>query len=569
MALASMTYAPGIVVPHSAKGLEPSGADMVGALVLAALLGMPMLYATGSAIRAGLDLTAWQAMLAAPQTLRALGLSLWTGVVSSLLAVALSAWIMSRSFPSRWPSLMRLLGPMLAVPHAAFGIGLVFLLSPSGWLLRAVSPWASGFTDPPPWATTQDPWGLGLMLVLVAKEVPFLLWAAAAHLQRADVALRLARERDTARTMGYASDVAWWRVVWPQLWPRLTWPMLAVLVYSMTVVDVALVAGPAAPPTLAVQAWSWLRDADPATNQQGAAAAWLLAMALSAVAFVLWSLPRWHGWRARRSSGLRGAIAPPKASSAAMWALRGLLALYLVVMLALALGSVSGVWPFPRLLPQTLTWGAWRSVWDSASTVGTTLTLALASALAALLWSVAWLETAPSRWDPWLRQVVYLPLIFPSVLWVVGIHAVTLHWNIDTRWIGLWLAHSLACVPYVLITLGPAYGGFDPRFRQLSASLGHGRTVFLLRVKWPLLRVALWSSLAVGFAVSVAQYLPTLFIGGGRYATVTTEAVTLAAGAQRSLTSAYAWLQWCLPVLAFGIAAWAGQPRRFRRSGQA
>ena len=565
MALAGMTHAPGSARTRSAKGLTPSRADMGWALVLAALLGVPVLYATGSAIRAGLDLYAWQSMLAAPQTLRALGLSLWTGIVSSLLAVALSAWIMSRSFPSRWPGLVRLLGPMLAVPHAAFGIGLVFLLSPSGWLLRAVSPWASGFNDPPPWATTQDPWGLGLILVLVAKEVPFLLWAAAAHLQRADVALRLARECALARTMGYAPDKAWWRVVWPQLWPRLTWPMLAVLAYSMTVVDVALVAGPAAPPTLAVQAWSWLRDADPATNRQGAAAAWLLAMALSAVALLLWCLPRWQGWRARRTSGLRGAMASPNASTAAMCALRGLLALYLVVMLALALGSVSGVWPFPRLLPQTYTWGAWLSVWGSASTVGTTLSLAFASALTALLWSVAWLETAPARWDTWLRRVVYLPLILPSVLWVVGIHAVALHWDIDTRWSGLWLAHSLACVPYALITLGPAYGGFDPRLRQVSASLGHGRTVFLLRVKWPLLRAALWSSLAVGFAVSVAQYLPTLFIGGGRYATVTTEAVTLAAGAQRSLTSAYAWLQWCLPVLAFGLAAWAGQPRRFRR----
>ncbi len=560
-----MTATSDSVANPPTKGPTPSRPDLAWALVLAALLGVPMLYATGSAIRAGLDRAAWQAMLAAPQTLHALGLSLWTGIVSSLLAVALSAWIMSRSFPARWPRLVGLLGPMLAVPHAAFGIGLVFLLSPSGWLLRAVSPWASGFNDPPPWATTQDAWGLGLILVLVAKEVPFLLWAAAAHLQRADVALRLERERDMARTMGYAPDKAWWRVVWPQLWPRLTWPMLAVLAYSMTVVDVALVAGPAAPPTLAVQAWSWLRDADAATNRQGAAAAWLLALALWAVAALLWSLTRWPGWRAGRTSGVRGTLASSRRNTAATRALHALLALYLLVMLALALGSVSGVWPFPRLLPQTFTWGAWISVWHSASTVGTTLTLALASTLTALLWSVAWLETAPPRWDHGLRQVIYLPLILPSVLWVVGIHAATLQWNIDTRWSGLWLAHSLACVPYVLITLAPAYRGFDPRFRQLSASLGHGRAVFLLRVKWPLLRAALWSSLAVGFAVSVAQYLPTLFIGGGRYATVTTEAVTLAAGAQRSLTSAYAWLQWCLPVLAFGLAGWAGQPRRFGR----
>ena len=35
-------------------------------------------------------------------------------------------------------------------------------------------------------------------------------------------------------------------------------------------------------------------------------------------------------------------------------------------------------------------------------------------------------------------------------------------------------------------------------------------------------------ALAVGFAVSVAQYLPTLFAGGGRFSTLTTEALSLA-----------------------------------------
>jgi putative thiamine transport system permease protein len=119
-------------------------------------------------------------------------------------------------------------------------------------------------------------------------------------------------------------------------------------------------------------------------------------------------------------------------------------------------------------------------------------------------------------------------------------------------------------VPYVLISLSPAYSGFDPRYRFISATLGRSHVAFLWKVKWPLLRASLASALAVGFAVSVAQYLPTLFIGAGRFASVTTEAVTLASGAQRSLTSAYAWLQWLLPVLGFSLAAWAGRSRRFR-----
>ena len=533
-------------------------------LGLITLLGLPLVFAGAAAVLAALDWAAWRAMAAAPQTWNALVLSIWTGLASTGLSIGLAAWLLSRGFPGPlWARMVRQLGPMLAVPHAAFAIGLAFLLAPSGWLLRIVSPWASGFTDPPPWTTTQDPWGLGLIAVLVAKEVPFLLWAAASHLQRAEVAQGLVRELQVARSLGYAARKAWWCVLWPQLWPRLRWPMLAVLAYGLTVVDAALVIGPVAPPTLAVLAWGWLLDADLATNTQGAAAAWLLALCLAVLAAAGWKCASLPTWRQRLVSGRRGNLRAAPARPTAAMGMALLTGLYLCVMLALAAGSVAGVWRFPALLPQTFTWAAWASVAGSASTVGTTLTLALASSLTALLWAVAWLETAPREWDAWLRRLIYLPLVLPSVLWVVGIHAITLRWGMDARWSGLWLAHSLACVPYVLISLSPAYVGFDPRYRFVVASLGHGRAAFLLRVKWPLLRAALASALAVGFAVSVAQYLPTLFVGAGRFATVTTEAVTLASGAQRSLTSAYAWLQWLLPVIGFALAAWAGRPRRF------
>jgi len=533
-------------------------------LALILLLGLPLVFAGGAAVLAALDMHAWYALAADPRTWRALGLSLWTGLASTALSVALAAWLLSRSFPGPlWSRLLRLLGPMLAVPHAAFGIGLVFLLAPSGWLLRLLSPWATGFTDPPAWATTQDPWGLGLIAALVAKEVPFLLWAAAAHLRRAEVAQQLGLELQVARSMGYASRRAWWRVVWPQLWPRLRLPVLAVLAYGLTVVDVALVIGPGAPPTLAVLAWDWLLDAEPAMNTQGAAAAWLLAACLALAAGLGWRLVRLPGWRRRLLSGRRGAARATPLGLAGSVGLGLLVGLYACVMMALAVGSVAGVWQFPALLPQTLTLAAWASVRDSATTVGTTLSLALASSVTALLWSVAWLETAPPRWDALMRRLIYLPLVLPSLLWVVGVHATALHLGLDATWRGLWLAHSLAAVPYVLITLSPAYCGFDPRYRFVTASLGHGRARFLLQVKWPLLRAALASALAVGFAVSVAQYLPTLFVGAGRFATVTTEAVTLAAGAQRSLTSAYAWLQWLLPALGFALAAWAGRQRHF------
>jgi putative thiamine transport system permease protein len=553
--------------------------------LLLTLAALPLGWSLWAAVQAGLDAAGWTALLNDPQTLRALAMSLWTGLLASTLSTAVAAWLLCGTF-SALPDaaagarLARGLAPLLALPHAALAIALVALLAPSGWLLRLLSPWATGLSAPPPWPTTQDPWGLGLVAVLVLKETPFLLWAALAQLQRPEVGQQLQQQLRLAHTLGYSARSAWWRVAWPQLWPRLMGPLLAVLAYNLTVVDVALVIGPGSPPTLAVLAWQWLQDADPATNAQGAAAAWLLAAALALAASLAWSLTLSHLWRRRWTRGPAAAR-----SISRFWPRRGnskhpgttrpeapgltpgrpplslLLCIYLAAALALAVGSISGSWPFPQLLPEAWSLAAWQSVLASSGTLWATTGLALASSLGALLWAVAWLELAPGTWQARAQPLLYLPLALPGVLWVLGLHQLALAWGLDGQASGLWLAHTLACLPYVLLALQGPYTGFDARLAQLAATLGRGRWAFLWQVKWPLLRAALAASLALGFAVSVAQYLPTLYVGAGRFNTVTTEAVTLAAGGQRSLTAAYAWLQWLLPVLMFALAARLGRAR--------
>ena len=62
------------------------------------------------------------------------------------------------------------------------------------------------------------------------------------------------------------------------------------------------------------------------------------------------------------------------------------------------------------------------------------------------------------------------------------------------------------------------------------------------------------TALAVGVAVSVGQYLPSLMLGGGRVETLTTEALALASGGNRRLIGATALLQMVLPAMAFALA---------------
>ena len=62
------------------------------------------------------------------------------------------------------------------------------------------------------------------------------------------------------------------------------------------------------------------------------------------------------------------------------------------------------------------------------------------------------------------------------------------------------------------------------------------------------------ASFTIGFSVSSALYLPTIFAGNGSFVTLTTEAVALATGGSRQAAGIAALLQMSLPLSIFLIA---------------
>ena len=122
-------------------------------------------------------------------------------------------------------------------------------------------------------------------------------------------------------------------------------------------------------------------------------------------------------------------------------------------------------------------------------------------------------------------------------------------------------AHLLFVLPYVFLTLADPYRSLDPRYARSALALGKPPWVVWLRVKLVMLLRPLLIAGAVGFAVSAAQYVPTLFAGGGRIMTLTTEALSLAAGGNRRTVGV-------VGVHARGAAA-AGLRAGARRAGLA
>lgn len=516
-----------------------------------------------------LTLDPWRTLLATPGLGRMVQLSYVTGLASAGLSLGIVALFLGAFMHTRLFGLVRrLLSPLLAVPHAAAAIGLAFLLAPSGLLSRALSPWLSGWQYPPDILFPGDPYGLALIAGLVIKEVPFLLLMSLAALPqcRADERLRM------ARTLGYGPLSAFLKAVLPGLYPLLRLPVYAVIAFATSTVDVALILGPATPPPLAVAVLRWLNDPDLSMRFMASAGA-LLQLAVTLVALLSWwlveRLVRWlaHAWlvsgRRRSGDSLLGGIALSAISLALLLSVSSLV--------GLILWSLAAYWPFPQALPQPLTLRNWMGAVGSLGTpLGQAAGIGIAATLLSLLLVVGALESETLRQRPtrpWAQLILYLPLLVPPVAFLFGLVMMQAQLGMSPGLTPVILGHAMFVLPYVFLSLAESYRRLDPRWAHLARSLGADPARVFWRVRLPMLSVPLLTAAAVGFAVSIGQYLPTVLLGAGRVSTITTEAVSLASGGDRRLTAVYALLQLALPALGFALAL--GLPRLVfrRRSG--
>lgn len=532
----------------------------VALLTLPVVLGLAYTLAPALGLTPGGDgasLVPFARLMEWPGLAEATRLSLSTGLGATAASLAITAliaagWQGTRAFTL----LQRLLSPLLSVPHAAAAFGLAFLIAPSGWIARALSPWLTGWQRPPDWLIVQDGAGLALTAGLIAKETPFLLLMllAARSQTRSQAYARV------ATTLGYRRATGWLLAAFPALYAQIRLPVYVVLAYSMSAVDIALILGPNTPPTLAVQITRWMSDPDLSMRLVAAAGAlWQLALVLAALA--LWRLGELGAARlgcACAMAGRRGrALSGPLRALALVLGLATALSI-LAGLAAQALWSVSGFWAFPDALPDSLSLRGWARhgpmLWPIAQT---TFVIAGAAALIALVLVTGCLEAEARhglRIGPAGRMILYLPLLIPQIAFLPGLQALMLALGLRE---GLWpvlAAHLTFVIPYVLIALSGPFHAVDARFFTTAASLGAGPGARLWRLRLPLLLAPLLTAFAVGFAVSVGQYLPTLLLGGGRVATLTTEAVALASGGDRRAIGAYALAQTLAALLPFALA---------------
>ena len=526
--------------------------------VMAGLWGT-VLPAFGHLPAAGLygpSLDPFRALFDWPGLPRAALLSVTTGFAATLISLSivmllLAGWSGTRPFRV----LERLLSPLLSVPHAAAAFGLAFLIAPSGWLARLLSPWATGWDRPLDLLIVQDSWGLTMTAGMIMKELPFLMLIALAALGQAQAHSSL----KIAQALGYRRLTGWLKTVFPQVYAQIRPPVYVVLAYAMSVVDVAVILGPNTPPTLSVQIVKWMSDPDLAMRLLAAAGA-LVQLGLVIGALLIWWLGENVVARLGRrwiAAGGRGKCDPILAYSSLFAGGASAIAVLLGICV-LAVWSFAGFWGFPDALPDTLTLRNWvrhgPGTWEALTE---TAVIAFVVGLSALVLTIGCLE-AEYRHGLRVTQrgvwLLYLPLLIPQTAFLPGLQTLMLGVGADMGRFPVMLVHLVFVLPYVFLSLSDPFRAWDARMGTIASALGAGPDAVLWRVRLPMLLRPILTALAVGIAVSVGQYLATLLIGGGRVTTLTTEAVALSSGGDRRAIGVYGLMQTGAALIPFTLA---------------
>jgi len=490
-------------------------------------------------------------------------LSLFTGVGSTLLAMAGAFLLLATFYQSSWlEKVQGLLSPFLVFPHAAAAIALLFVLSPSGIFARLM---VLGGDDVPPVAGSSffpyDEFGFSVLLALSLKELPFIILMALSVMSQPLIKKKLLGYVNVGASLGYSPTASFFKLVAPSIFTQIKLPILAVLVFATSNVEIPLILGSNNPSTLAVAIMHWFNHIDLSMRLLASGAA-VLQVAVSGVALLLFfaveHLFMYLGKQSLIKGRRHGADALVRGIG------YGIVSLYVIlistVIYAVVMYSIAKHWSFPALLPAGVTFLHWGTALEALATpLVNSLLLGMLVSTSAMLLVLFTLESeqlkpAARHANSALSISLFLPLLVPGVAFLYGLVWFQQLVLQNAVWFHTYIAHMVYVVPYVFLSMAVAYRKFDNRYAMVAQSLGKTPWQVFYRIKLPLMLNAILVAWALGLAISFSQYLPTLLASGGTIATITTEAVASVSGSSTRLSAVYVIIQGAMPLIGFVIA---------------
>jgi putative spermidine/putrescine transport system permease protein len=147
--------------------------------------------------------------------------------------------------------------------------------------------------------------------------------------------------------------------------------------------------------------------------------------------------------------------------------------------------------------------------------LGNSLIVALLAALLATVVGTAaalGLNQLTGRLSRFVRTILMVSMVTPAIVVAVAVYISFLQWRLVGSIGGYVLAHAAIGVPFVLVSVTSALGGFDPKLLRASASLGASPLRTFLRVTLPLISRGVFTGAVFAFVTSLDEVVIALFL---------------------------------------------------------
>ncbi|WP_144874576.1 ABC transporter permease [Microbacterium sp. 1.5R] len=189
----------------------------------------------------------------------------------------------------------------------------------------------------------------------------------------------------------------------------------------------------------------------------------------------------------------------------------------------------SGSFQFP---PREWSLDLYRNFFTNPKWIGSLgnslLVAVLASLLATTVGTAAavGLYSLSGRLPQFVRTLLMVSMVTPAIVVAVAVYITFLQWHLVGSLGGYVLAHAALGVPFVLVSVTSALGGFDARLLRASASLGASPARTFVRVTLPLIGRGVLTGAIFAFVTSLDEVVIALFLRSPTFQTLPVQMYT-------------------------------------------
>ena len=156
------------------------------------------------------------------------------------------------------------------------------------------------------------------------------------------------------------------------------------------------------------------------------------------------------------------------------------------------------------------------------SLLNSVMVAVLAALLATIVGTAAavGLNRLTGRLAGFARALLMVSMVTPAIVIAVAVYISFLQWHLTGSLGGYVLAHAAIGVPFVLVAVTSALGGFDPKLLRASASLGASPLRSFIRVTMPLISRGILSGAIFAFVTSFDEVVIALFLRSPTFQTL-------------------------------------------------